>query len=128
MEVKEVLVEARKMVSGGWTQFALTNGRGAYCLRGAIGLSCGAYELVDGRVASPRLNYGESTTQALSDYTLALRTDTRTVQLVQHLLPAGHESIATFNDSPTTTLQDVLDVLDDAILFEDSAAKVWASC
>lgn len=128
MEVKEVLIEARKMVIGGWTQFALSNGRGAYCLRAAIGISCGAYEVVDGRVTTPRLNYGESTAQAMADYTQALRTDTRTVQLVQHLLPAGHDnSIPTFNDAPTTTLKDVLDVLDEAIRFEDAASKVWAS-
>lgn len=127
MEVIEVLIEARKMVIGGWTQFALTNGRGAYCLRGAIGVSCGAYVVIDGRVTSPRLNFAECTTKALADYTQALRADTRTVQLVQHVLPAGHDSIPTFNDAPTTTLQDVLAVLDDAIRFEDAASKVWAS-
>ena len=126
-EVQDTLRSARKMVESGWTQFALTNGRGQFCLRAAIGLSCGAYEVIAGRVTTPRLDYAAATVAELAAHTQALRTDTRTVQLVQHLLPAGHDSIPEFNDAASTTLKDVLAVLDDAIRFEDAASKVWAS-
>jgi hypothetical protein len=127
MEIKEVLLAAKQIVLDGWTQYGLTNGRGAYCLRAAIGLACGAYVIIDGRVTSPRLDFGTAKVNELQDYTLALRTDTRITELVKHVLPAGHDSIPTFNDDPETTRQDVLDVLDEAIRFEDAAAKVWAS-
>jgi hypothetical protein len=115
------------MVEAGWTQFALTNGRGQYCLRAAIGLSCGAYAVINGRVTTPRLDYAAATVEELAAHTQAFRTDNRTVQLVQHLLPAGHDSIPEFNDDASTSLKDVLAVLDEAIRFEDAAAKVWAS-
>ena len=124
MEVKDVLVAARKLVFDGWTQFALTNGHGDYCLRAAIGLSCGAYELIGNSVWSPRLDFSAATTDALRRYTRALITDTRAVQIVQQVLPAGHRSIPEFNDAPETSRQDVLDVLDAAILFEDSSYRV----
>lgn len=128
MELKDVLLQARELVVKGWTQGALTNRQGDYCLQAAIGLSSGVYEIIDGRVSDIRVHYSDKTSPTpLVEYVLALRIDDRATQLVKHVLPTPYESIAKFNDSPDTTLQDVLDVLDHAISFEDAAAKVWAS-
>lgn len=97
-----VLMEARAIVQRGWNQHAVTDGKGAYCLKGAIGIASGAMVDRGGEVA-----YTKSVTNAcLYQFVMGV---------VASQLPEPFESIPAFNDQPDTTRDDVLAVLDKAI-------------
>lgn len=96
------LRDARAIVQRGWNQHALTDGKGAYCLKGAIGIATGAMFDIGGEVI-----YTKSLTSAsLCQYLMGV---------VASQLPEPFESIPAFNDQPDTTRDDVLAVLDKAI-------------
>ena len=116
-EIQETLVAARAIVERGWAKFAMTDGEGNFCLKAAIGLACGAYEMVGKEVGMPRLDYATATGDQLRARATALRSELATMDLVRQWLPSGFDCIPVFNDDPRTGQTEVLAVLDDAILF-----------
>lgn len=99
---RAALETAKKLVSRGWTQHSLTDGHGAYCLKGAIGIASGRMFDIGGEVIYTR----SLTNEALGQFLM---------RLVASHLPEPFESIPAFNDQPDTTVDDVLAVLDKAI-------------
>lgn len=114
-DLQETLIAAKATVEAGWNQYGLTNGRGGFCLRAAIGLASGAYELIDGEVGIRPMFLPTDTTESLSEYFQTFRTDLAAMRLVADHLPEGFDSIPLFNDHPQTTQEDVLAVLDKAV-------------
>lgn len=99
---REALEATQVLIARGWNQHALTDGKGAYCLKGAIGIATGAMFDIGGEVI-----YTKSLTSAsLCQYLMGV---------VASQLPEPFESIPAFNDQPDTTRDDVLAVLDKAI-------------
>lgn len=106
-----VLRDARAIVQRGWNQHALTDGKGAYCLKGAIGIASGAMVDRGGEVA-----YTKSVTNAcLYQFVMGV---------VASQLPEPFESIPAFNDQPDTTIGDVVAVLDRALDTVESIGAV----
>jgi len=113
--VKETLVEAKSMIEAGWNKYGLTDRKGSFCLKGAIGIASGSYEVIEtGEVAMIRFLATSDTVQ-LRRYWQALRLDLSSSELVCEHLPEGFDSIPVFNDDPQTTKEDILSVLDKAI-------------
>lgn len=100
---REILESAKAIVEAGWTQGSHTDGRGAYCLRAAVGLASGHM-----------IPVGEEMVYSSLDKTLLVK-DTDACHAVCEHLPHPFESIPRFNDDPRTTKADVLAVLDKAI-------------
>lgn len=103
-EVRNVLVKARSLIENRWCQNSHSDGYGGYCLQAAINVAAG--EMVDHR---GKLLY--LTPSDLSIKKLAY--DARS--LVAEHLPEPYQSIAVFNDQPSTSRNDVCAVLDKAI-------------
>lgn len=111
MDVSEVLAEARQIVERGWCQHGYTDGRGNYCLRGAIGIASGLMRDYSGNVTYTPVSSDAERAAALERSKL----DVRVAQLVCQHLPEPFVSIPVFNDQPDTTKNDVLAILDKAI-------------
>lgn len=126
-EVLNTLAAARAIIEGGWNQHDLTDGRGNYCLKAALGLASGAYVEIDGSVTIPRLDYATATAEDYRAHAAALRTDLVTADVVRHMLPSGFECITLFNDHPRTTKVEVLAVLDEAIAWQSATAMAVMS-
>lgn len=117
-DVTTTLTAARATVEAGWNQYGLTDGRGGYCLKAAIGLASGVYREIDGQVLMPRMDYATATTAELRARSRAFSIDSEVMEVVRQFIPAGFgDSIPTFNDDPRTTKADVVAVLDDALSF-----------
>lgn len=121
--VNETLEAARAIVEQGWNKYGLTDGHGKYCLKAAIGLACGAYEVVGGEVGIPRLDYVNCSSEELLNHADSLRAELAAVEVVRQWLPTGFDCIPLFNDDPRTGKDEVLAVLDDAILFQSAQAS-----
>jgi hypothetical protein len=117
MDTNETLIAARAIIERGWNKFGMTDGKGRFCLKAAIGLACGAYEMVGNEVGMPRLDYHTATNDELRARADALRAELTAMNMVRQWLPSGFDCIPLFNDDPRTGKKEVLAVLDDAILF-----------
>jgi hypothetical protein len=126
-EVLNTLTAARAIIEGGWTQHDLTDGRGNYCLKAALGLASGAYVEIDGSVTLPRLDYSTATADEMRAQAESLRSELVTADVVRHMLPSGFECIPLFNDHPRTTKVEVLAVLDEAIAWQSATARAVMS-
>ena len=93
MKVSEVLTEARAEVEKGWYQGGYEDGYGGVCALGAI-------RRVVAKTIHPFLCYQDA------HFPLA--------EKLQEIY--GFDSISQFNDEPTTTKQDVLDLFDKTII------------
>lgn len=103
-EIRQALEQASHIVQQGWTQGRHTDGRGSYCLKGAIGLATGFLEDRCGELAHRDLGLE------------TLRLERHAVEAVcRQLRPMNFRSIPVFNDDPATTQADVLAVLEKAI-------------
>jgi hypothetical protein len=117
MNTNETLIAARAIIERGWNKYGMTDGEGRFCLKAAIGLACGAYEMVGKEVGMPRLDYQTATGEQIRARADALRAELTAMEVVRHWLPAEFDCIPLFNDDPRTGQNEVLAVLDDAILF-----------
>lgn len=110
MDTRQVLERAKTLIEGGWCQNANTDGNGNFCLRAAIGLASGAMAerngfvyFKDGPNTLPMQKDDLAAKEALID------------QLINQLPDDALLSIPFWNDLPTTTQADVIDLLDRAI-------------
>ena len=127
MNTNETLVAARAIIERGWNKFGMTDGKSRFCLKAAIGLACGAYEMVGNEVGMPRLNYQTATGEELRARADALRAELTAMDVVRQWLPKEFDCIPLFNDDPCTDKNDVLAVLDDAILFTSAQSYAVAT-
>lgn len=112
-DVKKVLTEARGLVERGWCKHASSDGKGNFCLRGAVEYAAGVKVLLgNNHLAFPRLN---NDLPRLMESAKAYTRDFNAIQIVREHLPQGHDCVVLYNDDPTTTKDDVLAVLDKAI-------------
>lgn len=110
MNVRDVLVEAKRLVEAGWTQGHYASQDGAFCVKGAIAVASGAMTVME----------PEGATWVVSPSRGVVRLKNAAQEAVAaHIpidMPDGQPpSIPHWNDLPTTTHADVLAVLDKAI-------------
>lgn len=116
MEVKDVLMAAKAIVTAGWNQHGITDGRGNFCLKGAIAIASEAW-VIDSHgsmVIKPCIMDRPTTEEFMArDTNLNLERDAE--KLVCEHLPEPFRFVELFNDHPDTTFDDVLAILDKAI-------------
>lgn len=114
MNVVEVLIGAKALVESGWCQGESTDGRGNYCLRAALGIAAGVMQDVDGNVGFVKIP-AEATPTAHAQHLHRSVTEMAATEMVLGSLPEPFQSIPVYNDDPSTTKHDILNVLDKAI-------------
>jgi hypothetical protein len=103
-EVKARLKKARELLAEGWVQGASRvnhmDGTKSYCMLGAIDAACGVYE-----------------TTSATEYVYVLAMATAVSEPIRKLLDSASSvrNIVMFNDNPTRTQEEVLEILDKAI-------------
>lgn len=103
MVIKDVLEDAKVLLERRWARGHYTDGEGGYCLAGAINIAAGEMIDLNGAIV-------------YAPHTVAVKRLALDARLhASECLPEPFESLPTFNDSPGTTLADVLGVLDKAI-------------
>lgn len=115
MQVREVLTRSKSLLEQqGWNQGSLTDGHGAYCLKGAVGVASGVFHDIDGAVYMMQIGQNADWRER-RDYMDKLKVESAALKLLGEFLPQPYESIPQWNDARSTTKDDVLAVLDKAI-------------
>lgn len=112
-DVKHVLERAKELLESGWHQGSYTDHSGRFCVRAAIGIASGAFETCSqGYIRFPVENQANDPFRKFAN---SVATDITACAVVERFLPEPWESIPAYNDAASTTLADVLAIMDKAI-------------